>query len=303
MPIPDVAGTTPRTTSTPKLRNASQVGEANRLVHDAVYAAAAADRFVLTLGGDHSVALGSIAGIARARAGKTRTAVVWVDAHADINTPESTQSGNLHGMPLAFLLRLMSLDGLAGYEWLQGVPRLAPRDLVYIGLRDLDAGEKQAIRALGIKAFTMQDVDRWGIGKVMEMTCDHLLGAGRASAAGTAAAAAAATAQLPTALHLSFDIDAVDPAVAPSTGTAVPGGLSWREAHYVCESCAETGLLRSMDMVEVNPLLAGGSRDNLAGNATVQAAVRFISSALGETILPQETGATATGASTAGAGQ
>lgn len=135
--------------------------------------------------------------------------------------------------------------------------------LVYIGLRDMDEHEKRIIPKLGIKSFTMQDVDRLGIGRVMEQTLEHLCGAKNRP------------------LHLSFDIDASDPSVAPSTGTAVAGGLNYRESHYVCEAIAETGLLSSMDMVEVNPILAASEADR---EKTVHAALELIGSALGRSI-------------------
>jgi arginase len=211
--------------------------------------------------------MGSISGLlhARARTGPADIAVLWVDAHADINDPSTSPSGNIHGMPLSFLLRLFDPTPLAGYEWLAGCPPLRKERLCYVGLRDLDDGEKVFIKALGVRAFTMQDIDRHGIGKVMEMALEHV---NRGAGAG-----------LP--LHLSFDIDAVDPAVAPSTGTAVPGGLSFREAHYVCEAAAETGALRSMDLVEVNPLLSPRR-----AKQTVDFALALVASALGRTILP-----------------
>lgn len=264
-------------------RNALAVGRACEAIADAVAADAAAGHFVLTLGGDHSVAMGSLAGVLRAR---PSAGVLWVDAHADLNTPDASPSGNMHGMPLAFLLRLVQPAGVPGCAWLASAPPLDPSALAYVGLRDLDAAEKAAIRRLGIFALTMHEVDRWGIGRCAEMALAHL------------------TAHGPRPLHLSLDIDAVEPALAPSTGTAVPGGLSYREAHYLCEAAAETGLLGSMDVVEVNPLLrpdaaaghaASGAAparsvppaaDGGAPNATVALAVELVASALGKTILP-----------------
>lgn len=147
-------------------------------------------------------------------------------------------------------------------------PALHPSRIVYIGLNDVDDHERKVIPQLGIRAYTMTDVDRLGIGEVMRRAVEHLTGPGGSS---------------PRPLHLSFDIDACDPSVAPSTGTRVPGGLSYREAHYVCESLFETGLLGSMDMVEVNPQLADSEED---GNRTADAAVELVGSALGRNILP-----------------
>jgi len=273
------------------VRNAAAVGAANERICAAACDAAEAGRFVLTVGGDHSVAMGSVAGVLTAR---PALGVVWVDAHADINAPETSPSGNIHGMPLAFLMRhFVDPAQVEGFGWLQRTPVLSASSLVYVGLRDLDAGEKRAIRALGIRAFTMRDVDRFGIGRVMDMALEHLLEGfphGRP-------------------LHLSYDIDAVDPELAPATGTRVPGGLTLREAHYVAESLAESGLLGSLDMVEVNPALSRGARGGGGGGdgggappaaadgtppagvhddgaaSTVTLALDLVASALGKSIL------------------
>lgn len=240
-------------------KNSFAVGRSNEALAAAVESALREGHFALTLGGDHSVALGSIAGLLRVHA---RPGIVWVDAHADINTPSSSPSGNIHGMPLSFLLNsgASAQAALPGHEWLGSVPPLDPRDLVYIGLRDLDPAEKSAIKAHKIRAFTMHDVDKFGIGGVMEQALAYLN---------------------TTHLHLSFDIDGCDPAIAPSTGTTVPGGLSFREAHFIAEACARTGLLASMDMVEVNPALGGDA----AAAATVALGRALIGSALGKDIL------------------
>jgi len=186
-----------------------------------------------------------------------------VDAHADINTPQTTFTGNVHGMAVAFLLGLHDTGKFKGFEWLSQTRKFLSQRLVYVGLRDVDPPEREIIRDLGIKAFTMQDVDRYGVGKTMEMALDHLLQ------------------RVNRPLHLSLDIDAVDPAYAPSTGTTVRGGLLYREAFYICESIAETGLLGSMDMVEVNPELS--SKDD--SKMTVEMAVGLICAGLGNRIL------------------
>lgn len=272
----------------------------------------------MTLGGDHSIAAGSIAGVLAAR---PEAGVVWVDAHADINAPGTSPSGNLHGTPLSFLLRLLHASSeapraLAGWEWLARVPPLLPSRLAYIGLRDLDPGEKAAIVSLGLRAFTMADVDRLGIGRVVEAALEHLAGTADAAAGsslgGEAAAEEGARGGVTEAphphpyhhptpalagglrpLHLSFDIDAVDPALAPATGTPVPGGLTLREAHYIAETVAGTGLLGSMDLVEINPRLplgggepGGGTAGAAAAAATVQLGLGLVASALGRSILP-----------------
>ena len=244
----------------------AEVGAAARALASATEEAARAGHFVLTLGGDHSCALGSITGLLRAR---PRTGVLWVDAHADLNTPKGSPSGNMHGMPVALLARACAAsDALPrGLAWLAGErAALAPADLVYVGLRDLDAGEKAAIKRLGVRAFTMHDVDARGIGAVMAAALAALLPPGAP----------------PRPLHLSFDIDACDPSVAPATGTPVPGGLSFREAHFVAEACARSGALASMDVVEVNPALAGGGA---AAAATLRLARALVESALGKDIL------------------
>ena len=266
------------------LRNQIEVGRGNHAICNAVANASKSNDFVLTLGGDHSIALGSISGILSGRGkeeggggGRRREhgdlAVLWIDAHADINDPITSPSGNIHGMPLSFLLRLFDPVKVEGYEWLGQVPSLNKERLCYIGLRDLDAGEKDFIKRLGIRAFTMQDIDRHGIGKVMELAIDHI----QRKLPGM-------THAVPVPLHLSFDIDALDPTVAPSTGTRVKGGLSYREAHYVCEAAAETGLLTAMDIVEVNPKL-GNDED---AKMTVNLAVELVQSALGKSILGGE---------------
>lgn len=256
------------------MRNAAAVGEGTHRIARAAYAAAARGDFLLTLGGDHSVALGSIAGLLRAR---PSLSVLWVDAHSDIHVPSSSSTGNVHGMPVGFLARLADPALMPGYEWLTSFgPALPLSRIAYVGLRDLDPPERRIIRERNIRAYTMQDIDKHGIGKVMEMALDYLLGGGAGSGASPSS---------PRPLHLSFDIDAVDPAVAPSTGTAVPGGLSYRESHYICEACAETGLLNSMDLVEVNPLIVAPGGGGKGGDATVDVAVKLVGSALGRTIL------------------
>lgn len=219
-------------------RSSFAVGHGCRKLKEVVQKHAAKGNFVLTLGGDHSIALGSLAGILSVR---PQTGVVWVDAHADINTPASSLSGNMHGMPLGFLTGLANPTAVPGCEWLANVPRLKPEQLAYVGLRDVDREERRILKELNIQAFTMYHVDKYGIGKVMEMLLDHL-------------------GDRP--LHMSYDIDACDPVIAPSTGTKVRGGLSFREAHYVAEAVAETGRLGSVDMVEINPQLTDQVTDS-----------------------------------------
>lgn len=208
-----------------------------------VYEHARAGRLALTLGGDHSIAVGSISGTARAvreRHGRgsaaAELAVIWVDAHADINTPQSSGSGNIHGMPVAFLAGLTRTppEDSRVFGWLEPHHLINPKKLVYIGLRDVDLPEKKILRDHGIKAFSMHDVDRHGIGRVMEMALDYI---GPDSP-----------------IHLSFDVDALDPMWAPSTGTPVRGGLTLREGDFICECVHETGSLIAMDLVSLSVL-------------------------------------------------
>lgn len=238
-----------------KLKNAEYVSKVCESIHHTVRGHCEKGSLALTLGGDHSVAMGTVSGSA---AVYPNLGVVWVDAHADINTPETTISGNLHGMPVAFL------SGLAGeipyYDWLK--PCLPLNRIVYIGLRDLDAGEKKILKDNQIKAFSMHEVDKYGIGKVMEMALDFL---GRDSP-----------------IHLSFDVDGLDPTVCPATGTPVRGGLSFREGHYICEIVQETGNLVAVDIVEVNPALAA---DKTSLMTTVEVGCSLVRAALGETLL------------------
>jgi arginase len=207
----------------------------------------------LVLGGDHSVALGSLVGMAKASGGAG--GVVWVDAHGDVNTPQTSPSGNVHGMVLAAAL------GLAGDEFAREgwpLPAVGQDKVALVGVRSLDDGERELLRRIDAKVFTMSDVDRMGIEPCMREALAH--------AAGGAF------------LHVSLDLDVVDPEHAPGVGTPVRGGLSYREAHLAMEVVAESDLIDSMDVVEVNPIL---DREN----ATGQLAVELVASALGARIL------------------
>ncbi|KAL1987895.1 hypothetical protein VTN96DRAFT_1879 [Rasamsonia emersonii] len=228
-----------------------------------VYEHAKEGKFVLTLGGDHSIAIGTISGTAKAireRMGGRELAVIWVDAHADINTPETSPSGNIHGMPVAFLTGLAKEERKDIFGWLQKEHLVSVNKLVYIGLRDVDRGEKKILRENGIKAFSMHDIDKHGIGRVVEMALAHIGN--------------------DTPIHLSFDVDALDPMWAPSTGTPVRGGLTLREGDYIAECVHQTGNLVAMDMVEVNPSLeVGGATE------TIRTGCSLVRSALGDTLL------------------
>ncbi|PGH16224.1 arginase [Polytolypa hystricis UAMH7299] len=228
-----------------------------------VYEHARDGKFVLTLGGDHSIAIGTISGTAKAireRLEGREMAVIWVDAHADINTPETSGSGNIHGMPLAFLTGLAKEEKKDVFGWMGGDHRISVRKLVYIGLRDVDRAEKKILRENGIKAFSMHDIDRHGIGPVVEMALAHIGN--------------------DTPIHLSFDVDALDPQWAPSTGTPVRGGLTLREGDFIAECVHETGNLIAMDLVEVNPSL-----ELIGANETIRAGCSLVRSALGDTLL------------------
>ncbi|TYJ59212.1 arginase [Cryptococcus floricola] len=234
------------------------VSAVNEKVAKAVGDIAGRKELPVTLGGDHSLAMGTIAGT------KSRypdAGVIWVDAHADINTPLTTESGNLHGCPVSFLMGLEGCDVEPFNKWLK--PCLKPKDIVYIGLRDIDNGEKAILKKHGIKAYTMHHVDKYGIGKVMELALQHINPTGERP------------------IHLSFDVDALDPTVAPSTGTPVRGGLSFREGHYITEVVAETGCLVAVDIMEVNPSLL----DPKSVEMTVAAGCSLARAALGESLL------------------
>ena len=209
-------------------------------------------RLPLVLGGDHSIAIGSLAGMARARG---KGAALWIDAHGDLNTPATSPSGNVHGMVLAAAL------GLAGDSFKRDgwpLPAVEPGRLALLGVRSLDDGERKLLNGMDVKVFTMSEIDRIGVEPCMREALAH--------AAGGAF------------LHVSLDLDVVDPDYAPGVGTPVRGGLSYREAHLAMETVAESGLIDSMDVVEVNPIL---DREN----ATGQLAVELVASALGARIL------------------
>ncbi len=211
----------------------------------------------LTLGGDHSVGMATVAAAFRGPA--ACEAVIWVDAHADLNTPASSPTGNVHGMPMAQLLGLVPAGEpgagalLTADEIWGGGPLLAPERLVYIGLRDVDPFERATISDLGIKAFSMSDIDRLGMARVFEETSSYLGGF--------------------SSWHVSLDADSLDPMLAPGVGTPVEGGLSYREAHLLMESLAATGKVRSVDLVEVNPIL--DTRNRTAGVVTGLASSLF----------------------------
>ncbi|XP_056666919.1 arginase-2, mitochondrial isoform X3 [Monodelphis domestica] len=238
--------------------NPRSVGLANQELAEAVSRAVSSGHRCITVGGDHSLAIGSISGHVRHC---PDLCVIWVDAHADINTPLTTLSGSLHGQPVSFLLRELQdkVPSLPGFSWIK--PCLSSPDIVYIGLRDVDPAEHFILKNYDILYFSMRDIDRLGIQKVMEQTFDQLI----------------SKKQRP--IHLSFDIDAFDPSLAPATGTPVVGGLTYREGMYITEEVHNTGLLSALDLVEVNPLLATSEEDV---KATAGLAVDVIASSFGQ---------------------
>jgi arginase len=220
-----------------------------RLVREAVEAGARP----LVIGGDHSIAIGTLAGLAAA-AGQPG-GVIWVDAHGDLNTPESSPSGNVHGMPLAAVIGTagdaFAHDGLT-------LPAVDPRRVAIVGARSLDKAERELLRRSQARVFTMSDIDRIGIERAVRDALDHVAGPGF--------------------VHVSLDLDVLDPEVAPGVGTPVRGGLTYREAHLALELIAESGLAVSLEVVEANPIL---DREN----TTALTAVELVASALGQTIL------------------
>ena len=237
-------------TPKPKAHNVAEIVRASEELAKVVADIVKSGNIPVVLGGDHSMGMGTIAGLDRA--GK-RAGVIWIDAHGDINTPETTPSGNVHGMPFAVAL------GLAGEPFPAALRGTTDgKYAVLLALRDIDAGEKDNIKKGGVTAITMADIDRMGMAAAMEKAIAVAGGAG--------------------AIHLSLDMDALDPREAPGVGTPVRGGLTYREAQLAMEMLAASGKLRSIEIAEVNPILD-------SHNATASLAVELVASALGETIL------------------
>ena len=243
-------------------RNLEAVLEWNRLVHAAVYEELTAERLPILLGGDHSLAIGSISAVARhCREAGRKLRVLWLDAHADINTGELSPSGNLHGMPVACLCGF----GPTGLAQLGGVvPSLHPQWLRQIGVRSVDEGEKRFLHELGVEVFDMRYIDEMGMRQTMEQA---LAGVDR-----------------DTHLHVSFDVDFLDPDIAPGVGTVVPGGPTYREAQLCMEMIADTRLVGSLDVVELNPALD-------VRNETALLAVSLLESLFGKSTLVRRQGA------------
>ena len=212
---------------------------------------ATAGQMPIVLGGDHSIAMGTLAGL---HAAHGQGGVLWIDAHGDLNRPETSPSGNVHGMPLAAALGAcgFTLDGFDGPPWVD------PARVALVGIRSLDPGEKELVKDLGLAVFTIADLDRRGVPEVMREAIDVVRGPGF--------------------VHLSLDVDVCDPEIAPGVGTPVRGGLSYREAHLAMELIAEAGILTSLEVVEVNPILDHADETGIL-------AVELVASALGSRIL------------------
>lgn len=234
-----------------------QIAAACRGLADMVESALGSGAAPLVLGGDHSVAVGTVTGVARHfRARGERVGLIWLDAHADMNTPASSPSGNVHGMPLACLLGMGpdALTRIDGYA-----PKVAAGNVALVGLRDVDRTERPQVAASGVHAYTMRDIDERGLRAVMEEAIAF-------ASEGTAG------------FHLSLDMDFVDPAYAPGVGTPVRGGATYREAHLAMEMICDSAAMRSIEVVEVNPVIDEANR-------TADLAVELIMSGLGNRIL------------------
>ena len=242
----------------PRLKYLEEIRGTCERLRDRVLEAAGRGSLPVMLGGDHSLAMGSIAAMSAQHRGRGRPiGLIWFDAHADANTAETSPSGNIHGMPLAVALGIgdPSLTGLGG-----AAPMVEGSRAALVGVRDVDPAERDTVKASGIGAFTMREIDERGMRAVMEQAIARALSGGSAG------------------IHVSFDLDGMDPSHAPGVGTPSPGGLSYREAHLAMEMLADTGRVLSAEFVEVNPIL-----DN--GNRTARLGVELLASLLGKKIL------------------
>ncbi|WML42627.1 arginase [Neobacillus sp. PS3-40] len=235
------------------LRNLDLVSEKSTKLAAKVDEVVQSGSFPLVLGGDHSIAIGTLAGVSKHY---KNLGVIWYDAHGDLNTAETSPSGNIHGMPLAVSIGLghPSLTEIAGYA-----PKVKPENVVIIGARALDDGEKELIKEIGIKVYTMHEIDRLGMAAVMEETISYLK-------------------ERTDGVHLSLDLDGLDPNDAPGVGTPVIGGISYRESHLAMEMLEESGIITSAEFVEVNPILD-------EKNKTATVAVELMGSLFGEKLL------------------
>jgi arginase len=240
-----------------KLKYLREIVKTSEMLAKKVEKSLDAGHFPLCLGGDHSMALGTIAGIAaHCKKNKKRLGVIWIDAHTDMNTDDTTPSGNIHGMPVAASLGLGSKD-LTNIKDI--IPKVKPENFYLIGIRSVDTLERKLIKKINLPVYTMTDIDRKGINyiinkilKELKNNVDHI--------------------------HVSFDLDSVDPAIAPGVGTQVPGGLSYRETHLIMETIAECGCMSSLEVAEVNPILDDK-------NVSAEFAAELVASSMGMRIL------------------
>ena len=237
-----------------RLLNLEEVIDVSTSLANRVHEAVSENKFPLVFGGDHSIAIGTLAGLGDYY---HNLGVIWFDAHADLNTPKTTPSGNIHGMPLAVSIGI-------GHERLVQIrnyaPKIKAKNIIIIGARSVDSGERELIREQGIKVYTMHEIDRLGMTRVMEDALTYIKGL---SIDG---------------LHLSLDLDGLDPLYTPGVGTPVPGGMTYRESHLAMEMVQESGMLTSAEFVEVNPILD-------EKNKTANVAVELIGSLFGETLV------------------
>jgi arginase len=246
-----------RTVDDKKARFKPQILEVCINLANRVKSVMEANEFPLVIGGDHSIAMGTVAGVSSYFRDRNQSlGLIWFDAHGDMNIPGASPSGNIHGMPLAHLLGRgdEDLKGIMGFS-----PKIKPENVALIGIRDLDAGERRSVKESGIHAFTMRDIDEDGMAEVAARALDAVND-------GTSG------------FHVSFDVDGCDPTVIPGSGTLVPGGVSFREAHLLLEYCADDGRMTSMEVVELNPFM---DDRNVSAERTLQ----LILSALGKSIL------------------
>lgn len=246
-----------QTPGNPQLKYLKEILKRSEILAGKVEKSLSEGNFPLALGGDHSMSIGSVAGIASfCKKNNLRLGVIWIDAHTDMNTDKTSPSGNIHGMPLAALLGLgdKSLTHFYGFA-----PKVKPENCVVIGARSIDPMERKNIHEMGLQVYTMADVDKLGIHRIISRvlkqfknSVDHI--------------------------HISFDVDSVDPSVAPGVGTPVPGGLSYRETHLLMEAIAECGCMSSLEITEVNPIL-----DHK--NQTALFAAEVVASSMGQRIL------------------
>ncbi len=237
-----------------QLKNLDEVIEVSSQLSDKIQDVLGKGRFPLILGGDHSIAIGTLTGLGTKY---KNLGVIWYDAHADLNTPETSPSGNIHGMPLAVSCGLGDerLVNIAGYA-----PKIKPENIIIIGARSVDPGEKELIKKHGIKVYSMHEIDRMGMTKVIEESIEYLK---KRNVDG---------------VHLSLDLDGLDPLYTPGVGTPVPGGVTYRESHLAMEMLEESGFITSAEFVEVNPILD-------ERNKTAEVAVALMGSLFGEKLV------------------